>query len=75
MDKKLIGLLIVIIITVVIVSGCTSDDKSFKDNDQVKNDLSHGTGDISAPAKDSSSENKNNHDPQPNEEPEPPAGE
>jgi uncharacterized protein YxeA len=81
MDKKLIGLIIMIVIVVITVSGCIDNNSSmdvFDSNHQI-NDASNEK------EKDSESNNNNNnnfkpsenlrHDPEPNEEPEPPSNE
>jgi hypothetical protein len=73
MDKKFIGLIIIIILAVVTVSGCIGNDNS----QQVNNFSSQEPGENSVSGNDSSSNNinnnKNDRDPEPNEEPEPPA--
>ncbi|MDR2967779.1 MAG: hypothetical protein LBU74_07510 [Methanobacteriaceae archaeon] len=78
MDKKLIGLILITIIAVVAVSGCIGDDDSSmeisNDNDQVNDDIPQKT-ESPLSGKDSSRSNNNPSDPEPNEEPEPPADE
>lgn len=88
MDKKLIGLMIVIIIAVVTVSGCIGDENTSMNtqdnNHQINDDTSQDnqkdsvSGNNDKDTKDNkqtNNKNNNNADPEPNEEPEPPAEE
>jgi len=80
MDKKLIGLSIIILISAITISGCISNEDSYKSNEessmnlldmyQQSDDKSQSEG---SPRRNSN--NNDNSDPEPNEEPEPPAEE
>ena len=78
MDKRLIGLIVIILIAVVTVSGCIGDDDDSMSisGDRVDDDTFQETGENSVPRGDSSPRSNDtgrSPDPEPNEEPEPPA--
>jgi hypothetical protein len=76
MDKKLIGLIILVVFAVVVVSGCIGDEEdpvNITEDNQTKNDTNQ-TKDTSS-GKSSPTKSNKKPDPEPNVEPEPPADE